>query len=77
MAKAILILEDEGPDGEVEISFRFEPKGVDDQSSAHALASRQVDVLRILRPHGSAHALASRLLSIAVAVSDPAEEEGA
>ena len=57
MAKAILILEDEGPDGEVEISFRFEPKGVDDQSSAHALASR--------------------LLSIAVAVSDPAEEEGA
>lgn len=43
MAKAILILEDDGPDGEVEISFRFEPKGVDDQSSAHALASRLLE----------------------------------
>ena len=40
MAKAILILEDDGPDGDVDISVRFEPNGIDEQSSAHQLATR-------------------------------------
>jgi hypothetical protein len=40
MAKAIIILDDDGPDGEVNIHFRFEPNGIDEQSSAHALAAR-------------------------------------
>lgn len=43
MAKAILILEDDGPDGDVDISVRFEPNGIDDQSSAHALATRLLE----------------------------------
>lgn len=40
MAKAIIILDDDGPDGEVNIHFHFEPNGIDEQSSAHALAAR-------------------------------------
>lgn len=39
MAKAMIILDD-GPDGEVNIHFHFEPNGIDEQSSAHALAAR-------------------------------------
>lgn len=48
MAKAMIILEDDGPDGEVNISFRFEPNGVDEDSSAHALAARMFEAASAL-----------------------------
>ena len=48
MAKAIIILDDDGPDGEVNILFRLEPNGIDEQSSAHALAARLLETATAL-----------------------------
>ena len=48
MAKAIIVLDDDGPDGEVNIHFRFEPSGIDEQSSAHALATRLLETATAL-----------------------------
>ena len=47
MAKAMIILDD-GPDGEVNIHFHFRPNGVDEQSSAHALATRLLETATAL-----------------------------
>lgn len=48
MAKAIIILDDDGPDGRVNIHFRFGPNGIDEQSSAHALATRLLETATAL-----------------------------
>jgi len=48
MAQAIIILDDDGPDGDVNIRFRFEPNGIDEQSSAHALATRLLETAAAL-----------------------------
>lgn len=48
MATAMIILEDVGPDGEVNIRLRFEPNGVDEDSSAHALAAHLLEAAAAL-----------------------------
>lgn len=48
MATAMIILEDVGPDGEVNIRLRFEPNGADEDSSAHALAAHLLEAAAAL-----------------------------
>lgn len=53
MAKATLIFEDGGQDGDISILSHFEPNGMDEQSNAHLLVARLMQALAYLGPNSN------------------------